>query len=113
MIGGTQSGRPAIAAAHTAIMAPEISPPGSCALRNSPPPAAARASVSSALKTLVRLKMAGAVDAGIRLTPALSQIPAADTNTRKPLQQCARLCAVTKYVVIKRRLPLLSRGGDV
>ena len=38
-IGGTASGRPASAAMPTAIIAPEISPPGRFAHRNSTPPA--------------------------------------------------------------------------
>ena len=46
---------PAIAAMPTAIMAPEISPPGRCAHKNSAPPAAPIASVSSTLRVLVRL----------------------------------------------------------
>ena len=56
-------------AAATAIMAPVISPPGRCAHRNSAPPAVPIASVSSTLRVLVRLGMAIAIDAGIRLTP--------------------------------------------
>src|SRR6478609_11963037 len=67
-IGGTASGRPAIAAMPTAIMAPEISPPGRPAHRNSAPPAAPIASVSSTWRILARLGMANAIDAGIRLT---------------------------------------------
>src|SRR6476620_8713792 len=67
-IGGTASGRPAIAAMPTAIMAPEISPPGRPAHRNSAPPAAPIASVSSTWRILARLGMANAIDARIRLT---------------------------------------------
>ena len=66
---GTLSGRPASAAAPTAIMAPEISPPGRFVHRNSAPPAEPIASVSSTLRVLVRLGMADAIDAGMRLTP--------------------------------------------
>src|SRR4051812_2628114 len=68
-IGGTASGLPAIAAMPTAIMAPEIKPPGRPAHRNSAPPAAPIASVSSTLRSLARLGTANAIDAGIRLTP--------------------------------------------
>src|ERR1700687_4912499 len=67
--GGTTSGRPAIAAMPTAIMAPEIRPPGRCAHRKSAPPAAPITSVSSTSRVLMRLGMAEAVDAGIRHTP--------------------------------------------
>ena len=66
---GTTSGLPAIAAMPTAIMAPEISPPGRCASRNSAPPAVPITSVSSTLRILARVGMAKAIDAGIRLTP--------------------------------------------
>src|SRR6202171_6843896 len=68
-IGGTNSGRPAIAAMPTAIMAPEISPPGRLPNKNSAPPALPIASVSSTLRVLARLGMAEAIDAGRRLTP--------------------------------------------
>src|SRR5882672_3278278 len=68
-IGGRWSGLPAIAAMPTAIMAPEISPPGRWANRNSAPPAVPIASVSSTLRVLARLGMAEAIDAGRRLTP--------------------------------------------
>ncbi len=60
------SGLPAIAAMPTAIMAPEISPPGRLAHKNSTPPAVPIASVSSTLRVLAG--MANATDAGIRLT---------------------------------------------
>src|ERR1700729_4254681 len=68
---GIDSGRPAIAAIPTAIMAPEISPPGRLSHRNMPPPAAPIASVSRTWRVLVRLgrAKAGDADAGIRLTP--------------------------------------------
>src|SRR5437899_8323179 len=62
------SGRPAIAAMPTAIMAPEISPPGRFAHKNSAPPAVPITSVSSTLRVLARLGMATASDAGIWLT---------------------------------------------
>jgi hypothetical protein len=52
------SGLPAIAAMPTAIMAPEISPPGRCAHKNSAPPAVPITSVSSTWRALVRLGMA-------------------------------------------------------
>src|SRR5882757_5399153 len=68
-IGGTASGRPARAAMPTAIIAPEISPPGRFAHKNSSPPALPIASVSSALRILSRLGIADAIDAGIRVTP--------------------------------------------
>ena len=74
-IGGTASGRPAIAAMPTAIMAPEISPPGRFAHRNSTPPAVPMTSVSSALRILARLGMADAIDAGIRLTSPYGKSP--------------------------------------
>jgi hypothetical protein len=68
-IGGMVSGRPAIAAMPTAIMAPEINPPGRLSKRNSAPPAVPMASVSSTLRILMRLGMANAIGAGIWLTP--------------------------------------------
>src|SRR5229473_4076575 len=68
-IGGIASGRPAIAAMPTAIMAPEINPPGRLSRRNSAPPAVPMASVSSTWRVLARLGRANAVDAGIWLTP--------------------------------------------
>src|SRR5258708_6134002 len=68
-IGGTLSGRPAIAAMPTAIIAPEISPPGRFAHKNTTPPRAPIPSVSSRFRVLARLGMANAVDAGIWLTP--------------------------------------------
>src|SRR5258705_7190843 len=74
-IGGTASGRPAIAAMPTAIMAPEINPPGRFAHRNSTPPAVPMTSVSSALRILARLGIANAIDAGIRLTPPYGKSP--------------------------------------
>jgi hypothetical protein len=54
----------------TAIMAPEISPPGRCAHKNSAPPAAPMTSVSSTWRILARLGTADAIDAGRRLTPS-------------------------------------------
>src|SRR4029079_12374275 len=68
-IGGTASARPARAAIPTAIIAPEISPPGRFAHKNSSPPALPTASVSTALRTMARLVMADAIDVGIRVTP--------------------------------------------
>src|SRR6266571_1868233 len=68
-IGGMVSGRPAIAAMPTAIMAPEINPPGRLSRRNSAPPAVPIASVSSTLRILMRLGMANAIGTGIWLTP--------------------------------------------
>jgi hypothetical protein len=59
----------------TAIMAPEISPPGRPAHRNSTPPAVPITSVSSALRILARLGMANAIDAGIGLTPPYGKSP--------------------------------------
>src|SRR5712691_1753167 len=52
----------------TAIMAPEINPPGRFAHRNSAPPAAPISSVSRTLRVLARLGMANAIDARIWLT---------------------------------------------
>ena len=46
-IGGIASWRPAIAAIPTAIIAPEINPPGRLANRNSRPPAVPMTSVST------------------------------------------------------------------
>src|ERR1700738_394980 len=60
--------RPAIAAMPPAIMAPQISPPGRFAHKNTAPPAVPITSVSSTLRVLMRLGMANAVDAGIWLT---------------------------------------------
>src|ERR1700687_2570751 len=74
-IGGTASGLPAIAAMPTEIMAPEINPPGRFAHKNSAPPAAPITSVSSTLRVLMRLGMANAIDAGIRLTPPYGKSP--------------------------------------
>src|SRR5436190_8060192 len=67
-IGGMVSGRPAIAAMPTAIMAPEIKPPGRFAHRNNAPPAVPMTSVSSTLSVLAREGTANAVETGIRLT---------------------------------------------
>jgi hypothetical protein len=53
----------------TAIIDPEIRPPGSCAHKNSNPPALPIASVSRTLRVSVRLGIAAAAGAGIRLTP--------------------------------------------
>ena len=63
------TGRPASAAAPTAIIAPEISPPGRLSHRNSRPPAAPMTSVSIVPKILARSATAEDIDAGIRLTP--------------------------------------------
>jgi hypothetical protein len=52
------SGRPIIVAMPTAIMAPEINPPGRPAKRNSTPPIEPIASVSRTWRVLVRLGMA-------------------------------------------------------
>jgi hypothetical protein len=81
--GGTASGRPARAAIPTAIMAPEISPPGRCAHKNSRPPALPMASVSSVLRSLARLGTASAIDAGIRVTP-----PYGKSVTAGQMRQC-------------------------
>ena len=53
----------------TAIIAPEISPPGRFAHRNSRPPAVPMTSVSSVPRILARSAMAEDIEAGIRLTP--------------------------------------------
>ena len=68
-IGGMVSGRPAKAAMPTAAIAPEISPPGRFAHRNSRPPAAPMTSVSSVPRILARSAIAEETEAGIRLTP--------------------------------------------
>jgi len=52
-----------------AAMAPEISPPGKFAQRNSRPPAVPMASVSSAISALLRLGRATAIDERNCLTP--------------------------------------------
>jgi len=52
-MGGTASARPAIAAIPVATRAPEMSPPGRFAHKNSSPPAVPMPSVSSAVRTLV------------------------------------------------------------
>src|SRR6202522_317695 len=87
-IGDIASGLPAIAAMPTAIMAPEISPPGRCAHKNSAPPVVPITRVSSTLRVLARLGTAEAIDARIWLTRALWQIPARGTNAPTQLQQC-------------------------
>ena len=65
-----QAERPArrCAATPTAIMAPEIKPPGRFAHRNSAPPALPITSVSSTLRVLARVGTANAIETGIRLT---------------------------------------------
>src|ERR1700689_1271660 len=87
-IGDIASGLPAIAAIPTAIMAPEINPPGRCAHRNSAPPAAPMTSVSSTFRVLARLGTADATIAGRRLTPCLCQIPARAANASARSQRC-------------------------
>src|ERR1700683_4425899 len=69
-IGDIASGLPATAAMPTAIMAPEIKPPGRCVHKNSAPPAAPMTSVSSTLRVLARLGTADATIAERRLTPS-------------------------------------------
>src|SRR3984893_6579807 len=69
MCAGTLSGRPASAAAPTAIMAPEINPPGRFAQTNSKPPALPIASVSSILRSWARLSLESASDAVICFKP--------------------------------------------
>src|SRR5215212_11472057 len=66
-IGGIVSGRPAIEAAPTAIMAPEIKPPGRFAQRNNSPPAVPITIVSNTLRILARVGTANA-ELGSRLT---------------------------------------------
>ena len=88
---------PAIAAMPTAIMAPEISPPGSCAHKNSAPPAAPIASVSSTLRVLARLGMANAIDAGMQAHAALWQIRACGGQMRQ------RDCSNARRVLPCRR----------
>ena len=56
---GRPSGRPAMPAPATAIIAPEINPPGNSAHRNSRPPALPMTSVSSTLRISARLGRAG------------------------------------------------------
>jgi P pilus assembly chaperone PapD len=75
------SGRPAMAAIATAIIAPEIRPPGSDAHRNSPPPAAPMATVSNVLERVDwPKKIDGDAEADFLITPPLSQIFARATS---------------------------------
>src|SRR5436309_2902843 len=62
---GRPSGRPAMPAPATAVMAPEISPPGSSAHRNSRPPALPMTSVSSTLRISDRLGRVNGIVAGL------------------------------------------------
>src|SRR3984893_9043710 len=104
-IGGMVSGLPAIAATPTAIMAPEISPPGRSAQRNSTPPAAPMASVSSTLRVLVRLGMADAIDAGKRVTP-----PYGKSASKGQLRQ--RDAAMRARMRLSRPLPSCPVNGS-
>src|SRR4030081_1446916 len=97
-IGGTVSGRPAMAAMPTAIMAAGIRPPGRFAHKNSAPPAVPIASVSSTLRVLVRLGMADAIDAGMRLTP-----PYGKSGSRGQMRQ--RTAAMRAWVRLSRHQP--------
>ena len=63
--GGNDNCRPASAAPPTAIMAPEINPPGNPAQRNRSPPAVPIASVSSTRTVSARPGRAGIIGAGI------------------------------------------------
>src|SRR3954451_12257757 len=67
--GGSESLRPAIAAIPTAIIDPEIRPPGRPAARNAKPPAAPMTSVSAVLKSLARLGHSNGREAVICFTP--------------------------------------------
>jgi len=68
-MGGTASARPAIAAIPVATRAPEMSPPGRFAHKNSSPPAVPMPSVSRAVRRLVRLGTTNPSDAVICFTP--------------------------------------------
>src|SRR5665213_697906 len=97
---GTLNGRPARAAAPTAIMAPEIRPPGRLAHRNSRPPAPPIASVSSTISALLRLGRATAIDEGIRLTPPYGKSASeGQMRQREPAMhgrpRASQLCSTT------------------
>ena len=88
---------PAIAAMPTAIMAPEISPPGRCANRNSAPPAVPITSVSSTLRVLAAAGDGKGHRCGDLAHAALWQIrepgtnaPARCSNARPSSAQAAR-----------------------
>ncbi|MGY3076843.1 hypothetical protein ACVWZZ_003214 [Bradyrhizobium sp. LM6.10] len=68
-IGGSVNWRPAIAAIPTAIIEPEINPPGRPASRNARPPAVPMTSVSTVLKILARLGNSNGREAVICFTP--------------------------------------------
>src|ERR1700692_2732182 len=107
MWGGTLSGRPASAAAPTAIMEPEISPPGRLAHKNSVPPAAPVASVSSTLRVLARLGMASAIAARIWLTP-----PYGKSVDRGQMRQRDAAMRVEKSKAWKSQNKLAARLAD-
>ncbi len=67
---GRASGRPKMAAAPVAPIAPVISPPGRCAHRKMSPPTVPIASVSSVISALLRLGSDRAKDERICLTPS-------------------------------------------
>src|SRR3954467_7616684 len=105
-IGGTVSGRPAMAAMPTANMAPEIRPPGRLAHRNSTPPAVPRTRVSSTWRILARLGMATAIDAGSWLTPSYGKYPHqrqmrqrdAAMHAAAPWRHRARAAGLGRYI---------------
>ena len=88
----------------TAIMAPEISPPGRCAHRNSAPPAAPIASVSSTWRVLVRVGRADGHRCGDQAHAALWQI-------RAHGDKCANAIAAMRAVISLEDLALKRRGN--
>src|SRR3981189_511949 len=120
-IGGMVSGRPAIAAMPTAIMAPEINPPGRWSKRNSAPPAVPIASVSSTLRILMRLGMANAIGAGIWLTPPYGksrrrgQMRQRNCSNARPVRgsMAVLACPANAGHVIFRGVAAQSRAGGL
>ena len=88
-IGGMVSGRPAIAAMPTAIMAPEISPPGRLSKRNSAPPAVPMSQRFEHVEDFGAAGNGKCHRCGDLAHAALWQIPARGTNAPTQLQQCA------------------------
>ena len=82
--------RPDSAAMPTAIIAPEISPPGRLSHRNSRPPAAPMTSVSSVPRILPRSAMAEDIDVGIRLTPPYGKSAHRRTNAPRDCSNAGR-----------------------
>src|SRR6185437_16332682 len=104
---GIDSGLPAIAATPTAIMAPDISPPGRLNHRNIPPPAAPIASVSRTWRVLARLgrAKAGAADAGIRLTPFYPKSASGRQLRQRGCSNATSRLARLSHFVARRQMP--------